>query len=191
MNNYLKEIINEYNSSKPRIYYTLIELREITGLSYRMLKYRMKTVKEKYDGISFLLRREKKSWMIHYTIIQDFLPKRESKKRANTTFKWKSIVSWNMKDKYDCKYHKELVLQIKDLLPNRKIYYVLEVDGRGAFHIHFISDAEKKELDVVVNSVLSRYLNKKDYRLDINELNNMYSAEQYIKKGPVTVGILN
>ena len=43
-----KKNINDINNGRAKIYYQLNQLEEITGLSTRTLKYRMKLVKEKY-----------------------------------------------------------------------------------------------------------------------------------------------
>lgn len=69
-----KQIINNINEGRVKIYYQLNQLNAITGLSMRALKYRMITVKEKYNGINSLLYKEGKKWQIHYTIIDEFMP---------------------------------------------------------------------------------------------------------------------
>ena len=52
------ELINNANSKRYKTYYKLNQLPEITGLSIRMLKYKMVKIKEKYNGVTSLLYKE-------------------------------------------------------------------------------------------------------------------------------------
>jgi hypothetical protein len=70
----MNKLLNEINKTRIKIYYNLNELSDITGLKTRALKYRMLEVKEKYTDITHLLRKEGRSWKIHYTLIIEFMP---------------------------------------------------------------------------------------------------------------------
>ncbi len=185
------ELVNECNGKRAKIYYNLNQLVSITGMSIRTLKYRMKEVKIKYSEMPNLLRRERKCWQIHYSIVKEFLPKRVSKKCSINNYKWVTLVGWNMKENYDVAYQKELILQIKKLLPANKIYYVIERDNRGNNHIHLITDAAKVEIESAANEVLKRYLTKREFRLDVNTINNKYSTVQYMAKGYIDSGVIS
>jgi hypothetical protein len=67
-------LVNESNKNRSNIYYKLNQLTVITGLSPRMLKYKMLIVKQKYAGVTNLLKKEGKSWQIHHSIINEFMP---------------------------------------------------------------------------------------------------------------------
>ena len=112
-----KEIINQINSGRAKIYYQLNQLEGLTGMSTRSLKYRMKEVKVKYSGVSHLLHRNGRAWEIHYTLIDEFLPKYNKKQTTIDNHKWETLLTWNTKDSYDIKYHIQLIHEVKQKLP--------------------------------------------------------------------------
>lgn len=199
INNIMKNenIVNEINKSKVKIFFKLNQLPEITGLKIRALKYRMVEIKNKYANIPSLLKKEGRYWQIHYTIIDEFLPKKTRKQTNIYTFDWQNLVTWNPLKNYDVAYHVELVHQIKKQLPNNTILYAVETDLRNINHIHFITDAQKDELETVVNNTLQLYLthkigNKlnKEYYLEINKIFNKYNLVSYLRKAPLANGII-
>ena len=190
MNLEYDKLIEECNSKRANIYYNLKQLIDITGLSTRMLKYKMKKIKFKYQNVPSLLTKSGRSWKIHISIVNEFMPLRNRKARTTNTYSWKSFATWNMKNSYDTAYHTELINQIKAQIGANLIKYTIEEDRRNIKHIHFISDASKSELLNAITQVLNKYLPKNEYRLQVNPLNNKYSAIQYIGKSPLSDGIL-
>ena len=184
------KLLEECNTKRSNIFYKLNQLTAITGLSPRMLKYRMKEVKQKYKNIPSLLNRVGRMWQIHISIIDEFLPKRNRKGRTVNVHGWKYFVTWNFRNDYDTLYHIQLIKEIKSKIKPCRLKFAIEEDKRGIKHVHFISDANKIELTNVVELVLSTYLSKKDYRVEINDVNNKYSAIQYIGKSPLASGLL-
>ncbi|MDB0601776.1 hypothetical protein PL373_11570 [Tenacibaculum maritimum] len=57
---------------KQKTYYTFSEILEITGISERTFRYRIKELKEKYKDQSNLLYKKKHSWKIHVNILFEF-----------------------------------------------------------------------------------------------------------------------
>ena len=136
------QLLNESNKKRSNTYYQLNQLTEITGLSLRMLKYKMLKVKDKYEGVTSLLEKDGKQWKIHHSIINEFMPINKRKSNDETSYQWSSFVTWNPFQNYDADYHVELIKEIKSNLPENTIKYTIELDKRGFNHVHFISDAE-------------------------------------------------
>lgn len=183
-----KKIINEINGSRAKIYYQLNQLQELTGMSIRSLKYRMKVVKDKYSNMPNLLKRDSRAWLIHYTLIDEFMPK--NKKRTTTIYnhKWETMVTWNTKDSYDVNYHEQLVKEVKQELPSVNVGYVVEVDGRGINHLHALTDGSKDEVVVAVTGVLNKYLDSNHYHYQVEKINNHGSITNYLqKKGGIII----
>lgn len=183
-----KEIINNINSSRIKRYYQLNQLEEITGLSPRTLKYRMKSVSKKYANMPNLLMRNGRAWQIHYTIIDEFMPIYTKSQTTLLNHKWETLVTWNMKDNYDVKYHTQLINEVKEKLPTFNIAYVIEKDGRGFNHVHALADGFNDEVTIAVSDVMGKYVSKSDYRLQIEQINNISSAIIYLQKsGTITI----
>lgn len=62
MNVNTNETINNINKNRVKIFYQLNQLGEITGLSPRTLKYRMKLVSKKYADMPSLLMKNGRAW---------------------------------------------------------------------------------------------------------------------------------
>ncbi len=181
MDDEFNKLLNESNKVRVKIYYQLKDLEVITGLSKRSLLYRMKSVKEKYTGVDELLIKKGRSWKIHYTIIEEFMPK--YKKATNVfNYGWKSFITWNLKDSYDLDYHKYLITEIRNLIPNSIFIFTIEKDARGVHHLHALTDINVSYISKCVNSTLNRYLSKFDYKALITEVNNKYNAITYLQK---------
>ncbi len=185
MNEQCKQIINKINDNRAKIYYQLNQLEQITGMSTRSLKYRMKEVKIKYNNIPSLLYRVGRAWQIHYTIINEFFPKYKKKQTTINNHKWETMLTWNTKDSYDVNYHVQLIKEIKQELPSVNIGYVVESDGRGVNHLHAITDGYKDEVEVAVVGVLNKYIESSLYRNKVEEINSNSSTTSYLKKGGI------
>lgn len=184
------KLLNESNTCRSNIYYQLNQLNEITGLSSRMLKYKMVIVKKKYDNVPKLLRRVGKKWQIHYTIISEFMPINKRNIDNENNYNWQSFASWNTFENYDSEYHVEIIKQIKNNFPNNIIKYTVELDRRGYNHVHFISDVEVHLLKEVVKKVILCYFEWFEITYQVTYTNNKYSSTKYIKKAPIKTGII-
>lgn len=184
-----KKIVNELNDNRVKIYYQLNQLEEITGMSARSLKYRMKLVKEKYSGLTNKLNRVGRAWQIHYTIIDEFMPKNRMPKPNLTNSPWQTFITWNLKNNYDVKYHIELIKEVQEEFPFCvNIAYVVEQDKRGYNHLHAIADIDKVNMKKCVESVLKKYLETTDFRYQVAAINNKASVIYYLKKnGAATI----
>jgi hypothetical protein len=182
-------LVNECNEKRSNIYYQLNQLIDITGLSTRMLKYKMTAVKKKYEGLTSLLKKEGKKWQIHHSIVNEFMPINKRKSSNENIYNWQSFVTWNPSQNYDVDYHFELIKEIKSNLPEEKrIKYTIELDGRGFNHVHFISDASLTDMKMMVERVISKYFSWYEISYRVAEINNKYSSVSYTQKAPITSG---
>lgn len=184
------ELINACNKKRSNIYYQLNQLIEITGLSSRMLKYKMITVKKKYEGVPSLLKKVGKKWQIHQSIINEFMPVNRRKIENENNYNWKSFVTWNPFQNYDVDYHIELIKEVKTNLPENKIQYTIELDKRGFNHVHFISDASVADVKIMVEKVILKYFSWYEISYQVSEINNKYSSVSYTEKAPVKNGTI-
>lgn len=187
----LNQLINKTNSSRMKLFYNLSELEQEIGMSNRAVKYRMLYVKKKYKDVPSLLSKKNREWHIHYTLLDEFLPKYNLKNKNIYTFNWISMATWNPKFNYDIKYHVEIVNQIKKELPENTISYAVELDSRGFYHTHLISDAETSTLRNAVNSTLLKYVeNPKEIQALVEPIIKKCSAVTYLRKNPQACGII-
>ncbi len=191
VNTKMNKLLNEINKTRIKIYYNLNELTDITGLKTRALKYRMSEVKKKYTYIPHLLRKEGRSWKIHYTLIIEFMPKYSSNTKTIYNENWISTSTWNPKNNYSIDYHVQLVYEVKSQLPEHKIAYTIETDKRGVHHVHLMSTAQTIDLANAVEIVLGRYLDiKKECMIQTTKIYNKYSLFEYLKKASLGGAIL-
>ena len=184
------QLVNESNKKRSNNYYQLNHLTEITGLSPRMLKYKMLKVKDKYEGVNNLLNKEGRNWQIHHSIINEFMPINKRKSNDETSYQWSSFVTWNPFQNYDADYHVELIKEIKSNLPDNTIKYTIELDKRGFNHVHFISDAEVSKTKKMVEKVIFKYLSWFEVSYQVTEIKNKFSSDEYLQKAPVRNGLL-
>jgi hypothetical protein len=182
------KLVNDSNKNRINIYYQLNQLTTITGLSNRMLKYKMLKVKEKYEGITNLLKKEGRCWLIHASIVSEFMP--INKRRSKETIDWLSFVTWNPFQNYDVDYHVELIKEIKLKLPDSTLKYTIELDRRGYNHVHFISDADYSKTKKVVDEVVMKYFKWFEVTYQVTEIKNKFRSENYLQKAPVRNGVL-
>jgi hypothetical protein len=187
------EMIDEINQARAKIYFNLAELGPITGLSIRMLKYRMKDVKKRYENVPSLLSKVNREWQIHYSIIDEFQPKYNLHTKTIYTLNWKTFTTWSPKFSYDSDFHEVLLSEIKQHLENKIFMYSVEKDERGFNHIHFVSDAEKNELHKAIEKTLSSYSYNnmmKEFQIEVAPIQNKYCSIEYLRKAPVAIGIM-
>ena len=190
MNEQYNKLVNDSNKNRLAIFYKLNQLTAITGLSPRMLKYKMLAVKEKYAGVTNLLKKVGRCWQIHHSIINEFMPVNKRKPVCDRSYHWSSFVTWNPFQNYDADYHVELIKEVKSNLPNNTIKYTIELDRRGFNHVHFISDATPSKTKKVVDMVVLKYFEWYEVTYQVTEINNRFSSEEYLQKAPVRNGIL-
>lgn len=190
MNKIQSKLINESNDNRAPIYYRLNQLPNITGLGERMLKYRMSKLKVKYANVPVLLNKVGRSWNIHSSLVEQFMPVRMHKKASTSNYRWETLCSWNTVNSYDIPYHIELIRQVNEKISPARIKYAIEQDGRGIYHTHFVTDAKRQVTFTAVQEVLNLYLDKAEFKTDINKINNRFSITQYISKGSLANGIL-
>ena len=184
------QLVNESNKKRSNTYYQLNQLTEITGLSTRMLKYKMLKVKVKYEGVTNLLNKEGRNWQIHHSIINEFMPINKRKSNDETSYQWSSFVTWNPYRNYDADYHVELIKEIKSNLPDNTIKYTIELDKRGFNHVHFIIDADASKTKIMVEKVIFKYLSWTEVSYQVTEIKNKFSSDEYLQKAPVRNGLL-
>ena len=184
------QLVNESNKKRSNNYYQLNQLTEITGLSPRMLKYKMLIAKDKYEGVTNLLKKEGRNWQIHHSIINEFMPINKRKSNDESSYQWSSFVTWNPFQNYDADYHVELIKEIKSNLPDNTIKYTIELDKRGFNHVHFISDAEVSKTKKMVEKVIFKYLSWFEVSYQVTEIKNKFSSDEYLQKAPVRNGLL-
>lgn len=183
-------LVNESNKNRSNIYYKLNQLTTITGLSLRMLKYKMLNVKDKYSGVTNLLKKEGRCWQIHHSIVSEFMPVNKRKISDNNNLRWSSFVTWNPIENYEADYHVELIKEIKSNLLNNTIKYTVELDRRGYNHVHFVCDATLAKTKKVVDEVLLKYFKWFEVMYQITEIKSNYNSDAYLQKAPVRNGIL-
>lgn len=181
-------LVNESNKNRSNIYYQLNQLTAITGLSLRMLKYKMLNVKEKYAGITNLLKKEGRCWFIHASIVSEFMP--INNRSIKDSCDWLSFVTWNPFQNYDVDYHIQLIKEIKSKLPDNTIKYTIELDRRGYNHVHFISDADYSKTKKVVDEVVLKYFKWFEVTYQVTEIISKFRSDNYLQKAPVRNGIL-
>jgi hypothetical protein len=181
---------NNSNISRLNNYYKLNQLNEITGLSSRMLKYKMLKVKVKYANAPKLLTKDGKSWQIHYSIVNEFMPINQRKSNPISNDNWQTFVTWNPFDNYDVDYHYELIKEIKSEVPEAKIRYTIELDTRGNNHVHFICDSPTSKTKKIVEKVLFKYFKWYEIIYQVNDIVNKFNSINYLTKSPIKSGTL-
>jgi hypothetical protein len=96
--------------------------------------------------------------------------------------RWETLLTWNMLDSYDVKYHQKLITEAKEELSAVNIGYVIELDRRGVNHIHDLIDAHKDEVEIAVTSVLEKYIGKRLLRCQVEKINNHSNVTNYLLK---------
>lgn len=156
INNSLYEVLIKFQEKRAKIFYNLKSLERITTKKARALKYDMARVKIKYKDSEHLLFKKGRDWNIHFTLINEFLPKYKGRRESIYAEKWVTEFSWNLKNSYDYNYHSKLLELIKVDLGKNKIGFCIERDGRGYYHVHGISDASINKVLVSVKKILSQ-----------------------------------
>jgi hypothetical protein len=190
MKNEHEVLINESNKFRINTYYRLNQLNSITGLSTRMLKYKMTEIKKKYGNVPKLLVKEGRQWRIHESLIYLFMPVKVRKCYNENNYTWQSFATWSTQLNYDTGYHLELINQIKRELPKNVIKYTIEQNRKGFNHVHFLCDTSAVEVKKAINKILYQYLEWYEVSIEVTDLINHYSGVSYTNKAPLTNGVI-
>lgn len=171
-------------------YYNLKEVGYIVDLKKRQLMNRIKKVKIKYENKPELLKRNKREWRIHKSIIFEFDRKRVTKSerlmRSNT------LVTVSPDGHYDVESNMEILKKINEELnknssiPIKIEYFIQQGELGGKNHIHFITnltmDYEKK---------LRRYANYyTQCNVDVRPVYEVHELIAYLRREVKLQGVL-
>ena len=171
------------------IFYTLkeLEIRKLTNLKHRMIKYRFNKLMERGDIVlGDLVYEEKNKYYVHYSLIDKFQPIR---KRSNYQMPDYTIeMTINLGNDYDLEAYKFLGEQIESkLYPADTIYSIEEGSEKmykNSFHIHFATNASFQNICMALKEVgnnieIDILKNLNTHIADINN-NGMYL--NYLRK---------
>lgn len=159
-------------------YYKLKDLENIVELKPRMLKYKMKSIKEKYKN-SKLLYKEGRQWFIHESIVFEFDRERKGLNQHN----FKSFCSVSFEGNVSGDFIREIMnISFLEMKQTKKttIYYVIEKNRSNQNHLHFLCNWNKTKKD---EGVIYRTI--KDYSIinfDMRPITNFRNLNNYLNK---------
>lgn len=178
-----------FSKLKRKIHYDTQEVKDITGISERTLRYRLAELSIKYKEVPALLYQKNRAWKIHNSILEEFIPKYKSRGNHLVNRDWNSFITWAPRDNYCKEYHASLVKQIMDNFPpekypTEKFFPVLEKNQNGTYHVHLLSFYSKEEIEKVVESVIriGVLLSKTDCRVEVAPVYSKTQAITYLFK---------
>lgn len=179
--NYYNQLQTFYENRKQKKYYGTTEVMEKTGISLRTLRYRLSNLKEKYKEVPALLYKENNVWFIHRQLLEEFLPKiRRNKTLYNMG--WNSFITWATIDSFDNAYHDQLATEIKFCFPHGNFDYVIEKTKNDVNHVHMVTDLPVSELEETIDQIINKYLPKKEYRLQVEQVQSKALSRNYFNK---------
>ncbi|WP_028871288.1 hypothetical protein [Psychroserpens burtonensis] len=181
-NTFNQQLDDFYENRKQRKYYSYNDIINITGISERTFRYRINKLKKKYEDVPSLLVKKNRKWKIHYTLVDEFMPKYKPRTLTLSNYDWKTFITWCMAEKYSKDYHQQLINEVMIKFNNNSFYYCIEKTKRGLNHVHILSNASKNELTNEVDKILCKYLNKNAYRLQVEEMMKKSQAVRYLNK---------
>lgn len=177
------EVIKAKNDTKLNIWYSLKDLVELKGISYRSLKNMVKDVfvKHKEQGSIY---KQSGRYYIKYTLLDAFELK-QPRKTTLYSHHWKSNISYTTKDFYELEYHQQIVGEIKHKTTEVNYLETIEQDGSNRYHVHMVADYEPKYLKPIIDEILKKYLDgSKNYRLYCEPVQNKACSINYLLKNP-------
>jgi len=177
-----KQLEDYYHNRKQRKYYTYNDIITITGISERTFRYRITNLKHKYRLVPSLLIKKNRNWKIHYTLVDEFMPKYKPRIITLSNYDWKSFLTWCLVDKYGRDYHEQLINEVMLKFPDNSFYYCIEKTKKGVNHVHMVTNANAIEITDEVDKILNKYLNKKSYRLQVEDIMKKSQAINYLNK---------
>jgi hypothetical protein len=171
-----------YSDRKRKKYYSTEEIKALSGISERTLRYRLKELAKRYEAVPSLLLKKNRKWQIHYTVVDEFMPKYEPRTYTLSNYPWKSFITWCMVDDFDEQYHLYLIMEVEKALPENAFYFTIEKTKKNVNHVHMISDAESETIKNKVTEILNQYLQPIHYRLLVENIINRSQIISYLKK---------
>lgn len=177
------EMIKAKNDKKLDIWYSLKDLVELKGISYRSLKNMVKDVYAKHKEQGSIYKQSGR-YYIKYTLLDAFELKQPRKTTVYSHF-WKANISYTTKDFYEMEYHQQIVGEIKDRTAEVNYLESIELDDSERYHVHMVADFEPKYLKPIINGVLEKYLDSaQNYRLYCEPVQNKACTINYLMKNP-------
>ncbi len=167
---------------KSKYYYSTKEVLEITGISERLLRYRLKDLSKIYANIPSKLKKVNRVWLIYYTLVDEFLPKYKPRKETVCNMNWKTFLSWTTIEHYDVSYHNRLIEEILNKFPEDNFLYKVERNKQGVNHVHIITDIDHTTIQKIAYGVIGDYLGFKEYMIDSSPLRSKIRAIRYLNK---------
>ena len=177
-----KQLEEFYLNKKQRMYYTYNDIKNLTGISERTFRYRIAKLKNLYKNVPSLLSKKNRKWRIHYSLVDAFMPLYSPRKVTLRNYEWKSFITWCMIDSYGRDYHQQLVNEVKSKFSTKSFYYCIEKTKKGVNHVHLVSNVDKAIIRDEVDKILNKYLDKKAYRLEVENINKKSQAIRYLNK---------
>jgi DNA-binding Lrp family transcriptional regulator len=178
-NNQLEEF---YNNRKLKEYYSAKKIMELTGISERTFRYRVKELSEQYKEVPSLLHKKNRKWKIHYSIVDRFQPKYQPREFTLYNLNWKSFITWNTVDRFDNEYHQHLINEVMVAFPDSNFFSAIEKTKKDVNHVHMVSDASPNEIEITINKILQQYIKKGQYMLEVTEVIKKSQSINYLKK---------
>lgn len=171
-----------YSERKKKDYYSCSDVMEITGISERTLRYRLKELAELYKDVPSLINKKNRKWRIHANLVDQFLPKYEPRVYTLANYDWKSVTTWITVDNYDEAYHRQLIYEVEQAYPDNTFHCVIEKTKKGINHVHIVSDAPSDKLYSGVTATLNQYIEPSRYRYEVEDIRNKPQIIRYLKK---------
>lgn len=179
----------DFFRSKHRLqdYYTTPQIMKITGVSERTVRSRIAKLKLKYLGLSRYMFKQDNQWFISKLIVDEFYSKYKPRKTTRYNQKWKSFITWVMRDSYDDDAHNFLIQKVKEAFPdqdlNKDWCFVIEKTQRGVNHVHGLSLLKHEVLFPTIHQLIKdNGIEESEYDVLVGEVENRHCAEKYLRK---------
>lgn len=179
-------------SNTTNIYYTLkqLETLNLSTLTYRQLKNRIKDLVISNTISLQLLYKDANVWHIHYSIVNKLQANRvhnKSKERANM---YKNEVTINLGANYNIEYYKYLATSIAKALKGSKTIYSVETSktNDSNYHLHLGTTAPIHAITKKLKDIESTFKLTILYNVNtkIAPIRNLTQFVNYISKQSVT-----
>ena len=177
-----KQLEDFYGNKKLKEYYSSNRIMELTGISERTFRYRIKELAEQYKDIPSLLHKKNRKWKIHYSLVDAFQSKYQPREFTLYNLNWKSFITWNTKDNYPEEYHQELIKEVMDAYSDANFFSAIEKTKKGINHVHLVCDLSPDTITDKIDVILQKYIGKKGYVLEITEVIKKSQSINYLKK---------
>lgn len=170
-------------------YYKLNQLSQFVDLQERALKYRMNSVKRKYQNRPELLHKKGRSWRIHESIIFEFDRKRNTKR--DNQFHTQSLVTVSPNGNYCKESLKEIVTEAYRQLSHIRTdlhvrYYIEQGEKGGINHIHILVNLSTN-FETVIRRACKHYIAA---HIDVREVFLERNLIKYLEKEVMAKGVI-